>query len=86
LVDESISLDPSRKTNKVAYTVRVAVLVDRGKVESAVREANALLAENPGDPAVLNAAGRALHALARKTGDNSYRERAASCFAQAKRA
>ena len=65
LVDRAIGLDRSRTTNKIAYTEKIAVLADQGKIQAAAGEAKRLLAEHPDDRHVLNAAGRAFTWLQR---------------------
>jgi tetratricopeptide (TPR) repeat protein len=82
LLLRSISIDPSRQSNRLGYTVLIATLTDLGRLRRAVAEADDLLKVHPNDSAVLNASGRAFFALAKKTADSSLHQRASACFAR----
>jgi tetratricopeptide (TPR) repeat protein len=85
LVSRAIAVDDSRTTNTVAFVEKIAVLNDQGKVQGAVDEAEKLLALHPTDRHVLAVAGRTFMAMAKRSGDDSYRDRANRCFALANR-
>lgn len=81
---DSLTLDPSPKTNTPAYSCLVGALCDLGSLDEAVQRGQPAADAAPDDPYLLRAMGRLYRKLIERNGfSTSLAEKAEACFERA---